>query len=607
MTFGAEILDRGLSQKDCRPAGLLNTLPRQSIRGFCINIGPSGVPERPRVDASETIVATSDDRTLWAFIEPSSTGTREAAVSRTREHNYVIGDEQDADPNGDEFLGHGALLHINASSGRVHLRTSITGFPPVFVYKDSERTVVASSVDRIAAVPDVHLAFDPQGLVDFAVIGQPIKHRTLFCNVSIVPAGVGLMLDLAGGIRTVEHWRPSRELPFVDWQEYVAMQEDAMTAALRRMDLSRSFLSLTAGLDTRVILALLCRNGPTLNAFTKSGEFLSLDARRAKELCSAYGMMHTVISLTGDFISQFPECANEASRRSGGLRSFSEASEVFFYRALRGAYDARLCGNFGNQVGRSGTEGAGMRSVPINLLASDLIRTVERVPNRHWFEEIADSDGGLGPLQLIQQESLFASIGNFGIGSSYATQKTPYADRTMILQKLREPALRDCSTTAIAVRLRDLKHRFLGDPMRTSFQRQIVAHAGGVVARSPINWGWRASGGVSVAGLTLGILALLDLVASTRLPRDCLALRTMAQMEISGLSGFQSMDLLEKRPVAEFVYDVLGSNAAQCSSVLNQAVFRRALAKGFGDRSARPALLFALDVVLAQRNFGVVP
>ena len=83
-------------------------------------------------------------------------------------------------------------------------------------------------------------------------------------------------------------------------------------------------------------------------------------------------------------------------------------------------------------------------------------------------------------------------------------------------------------------------------------------------------------------------------------------MRTMARMGISGLSGFQSMDLLKKRPVAEFVYDLLGSNGAQYSSVLNQAVLRRALVKGFGDRSARAVLLLALDVVLAQRNFGVV-
>lgn len=564
------------------------------------------MPEQPRVDVQEMVVATSGDRILRVCIESGSDGARAIAVSTLRERVYVIGDDQDADQNGDAFLGHGALLNIDASSGLVFLRTSLTGFPPIFIYQDSEQTVVASSIDRIAAVPDVHLAFDPQGVVELAVIGQPIKHRTLFRNVSVVPAGVGLTVDLAGRIWTVEHWQPPRELPFTDWQEYIALQEEAMIAALHRMDLSRSFLSLTAGLDSRTILALLCRNKLTLDAFTISGEILSLDARRARELCNAYGINHTVISLDYDFIRQFPECAIEASRLSGGLRSFSEGSEVFFYRTLRGAYDARLSGNLGNQVGRLGTEGAGMRGVPTNIFADDFINAAERVPNRHWFNEITDGDGNLGLIKLIHEESLFVSIANFCIGSSYATQKTPYADRTVILQKLREPIMQNTSTNATVVRLRDLRHRFLGDPVCTSFQRQIITRAGGAVARSPINYGWRASGSVSISGLSLGILAFLDLVASTRLPKDRLALWAVARMGISGLSGFQSVDLLEKGPVVEFVYDLLWSNEAQYSSVLNQAVLRRALVKGFGDRSARAVLLFALDVVLAQRNFGIV-
>ncbi|MGB2971307.1 MAG: hypothetical protein WBD29_02940, partial [Candidatus Competibacter sp.] len=231
----------------------------------------------------------------------------------------------------------------------------------------------------------------------------------------------------------------------------------------------------------------------------------------------------------------------------------------------------------------------------------DFIKVAKRLSNRHWFKEITDG-ADFTSLHLIQQENLFASIANFGVGSSYTMQQTPYADRTVILQKLREPVLRDTSTSAAAVRLRDLKHRFLGDPLQTSFQRQIVAQVGGTVARSPINWGWRVAGGISPGGFTLGIFALLDVLACTRLPKG-LAARTIAKTRIAGLSGFEYQDLLQKRPVAEFVFDTLDSSTARCSPIIDQAVLRRAQVKGFGDRSARKTLLFALDIVLAQRNF----
>lgn len=591
----------GRNHRDSVVTELVGPSPNIPVRGFCVALGPSLDKKGSQLATVEITIETAANRALTAWVELAPGRWNERAAPQVSEKIYLLGDGQDSGQAGNEFLGHGALLKIDIPNKQIFLRTSLTGFPPIFIYQDSACTVIASSIDRIAAAPGVRLTFDPQGTVEFALIGKPIKHRTLFRNLSVAPAGVGFTIDLAGGMRTVEHWRPPRDKPFASWRDYSAAQEAALTAALHRMDLSRSFLSLTAGLDTRAIFALLCRDSRLLPAFTISGVADSLDARRAKELCDAYDLKHTVVSLDDRFIRQFADCAMEASRRSGGLASFTQASEVFFYRALQNAYDARLSGMLGNQIGRSGTEGIGLRNVPLDVFDGDFIKVAKRLSNRHWFKEITDG-ADFTSLHLIQQENLFASIANFGVGSSYTMQQTPYADRTVILQKLREPVLRDTSTSAAAVRLRDLKHRFLGDPLQTSFQRQIVAQVGGTVARSPINWGWRVAGGISPGGFTLGIFALLDVLACTRLPKG-LAARTIAKTGIAGLSGFEYQDLLQKRPVAEFVFDTLDSSTARCSPIIDQAVLRRAQVKGFGDRSARKTLLFALDIVLAQRNF----
>src|SRR5260370_40482363 len=60
------------------------------------------------------------------------------------------------------------------------------------------------------------------------------------------------------------------------------------------------------------------------------------------------------------------------------------------------------------------------------------------------------------------------------------------------------------------LRLKDLQHRFLGEPDRSSFQRRLILRTGGYVSSYPINWGWRAGGGVSLAGGFRGSLALVD-------------------------------------------------------------------------------------------------
>jgi hypothetical protein len=580
------------------------SLGYRPVSGFTLEITDGSEVERDFGDATRLVIGTSSDRTLSACLEYPPEG--EASQPTSAEHTYFLGDSQDADPDHQAFLGHGVLLHANLKTGQVCIYTSLSGVPPVFVYREGKRSIVASSVRRIAALRGGQLTFDPQGLVELAAIGHPIDHRTLFRNISVIPAGVGLAIDALRGVRTVLHWQPPVEPPFRDLQEYLTAQSDALTAAVARMDLSRSFLSLTAGLDTRTILALLVRDRRTLPALTMSSIVESIDARRAAELCRSYGMTHNVIRLNEAFIQQFPECALEASRRSGGLSSFGQASEVFFYRVACNAFTARLSGNLGNQVGRSCTESARMRGVPQEILACDVISATQPLRGRHWLAEMARKNRGLGPLELIQLESLFASMGNSCIGGSYVTQQTPYADRTVISQKLREPVLRSYEiATVMALRLRDLRYRFLGDPIRTSFQRQIVASVGGMVARTPVNWGWRPAGAVSLAGIALGTLGLLDMIVNTRLARRGVASRITARIGIDGFSGFQYVDLLRERPVADFVNDTLHASAAQQSPVLNPLILRRALAKGLDDHSARATLLFALDVVLAWQNFGV--
>jgi hypothetical protein len=577
----------------------------RSLHGFTLELTHKSEPNQDLRNATWMVIGTWDAYLLSATLEYFGDGDREAIQSTSTQSSFVLGDSQDAGSSPQAFLGHGVLLELSLASGQACIQTSISGCPPVFVYRDGTQTIVASSIERIATLRRGNLEFDPQGLVDLAAIGYPIEHRTLFTNISVVPAGMGLAIDAMRGLRIVSHWEPPLESPFKNLQEYILAQSEALAAALARMDLSGTFLSLTAGLDTRAILALLVRDKRILPARTITSVVESIDARCAAALCRGYDIAHEMIRLNEAFLRQFSECALEASRRSGGLSSFGEASEVYFYRAVSNAFTSRLSGNLGNQVGRSSTESTRIRGTPLEVIAEDVIAAAIPVRAQHWLAEIASKNHGLGPLDLVQSERLFASMGNSCIGSSYVTQQTPYADRTVIIQKVREPTLpRYEAATMKALRIRDLKHRFLGDPIRTSFQRQIVAKVGGIVAHTPINWGWRPSGGLSVSGTALGTLGLLDMIINTRLPRRGLASRISARIGIDGLSGFQYVDLLRERSVSEFVKDTLHATAAQQCSALNTLVVRRALKKGFDDRSARATLLFALDIALACQNFG---
>ena len=277
--------------------------------------------------------------------------------------------------------------------------------------------------------------------MELVKIGKPINHRTLFREIGIVPAG-SLVTISEGRVQVKEGvWQPQEAPGFNTSDDYLEAMVDAMQASIARMDLGRSFLSLTAGLDTRAILAVLAMQDKLLPAFTISGSSPTLDAMRARQLSKAYGFPHTLVSIDQCSEDKLPEYTVLASRYSGGLNSIEQAIELYFYELAGPGYTGRLSGNLGNQVGRSGTEGTGVRDAPTTSLGSFIDEYLQAWDNRHWFFKANPDKDLLSPHFIVPRENLFAQLGNYCIGHEFVTQQTPYADRTLIDLKYREPSV----------------------------------------------------------------------------------------------------------------------------------------------------------------------
>ena len=528
-------------------------------------------------------------------------------VTQQNEQFYILGDAQDINGEpGMPFLGNGVVLKINSSNKDIEIFSSITGFPAIFLYQNSNSTIVTSEIQNFTKIAGLNLQFDPKGITEFATIGHPINHRTLFKDISVIPAGNQFKLVNGNKLEVIGKWSPSDEPIFNSWPDYIEAQIEAMRSATQRIDLSHAFLSLTAGLDTRAIFALLVQEKIQIPAYTMSGKQTSLDALRARQLCDAYNLPHNTISIDSGFSELLPEYAIEASRLSGGLGSISQAFEVYFYKSLPNDLTSRLSGNLGNQIGRSGTEGTGMRNASLNFLAADLKAELSTKSGTHWFNDIFPDQQLMHPLFLIQNESLYASLGNICIGSHFTIQHSPYADRTVISQKLRQPPipnLHQKQESIWQIKIRDLQHRLFGQPLMYSFQRRVVKDTGGFVANCPINWGWRARGGVSLGGLAYGILSMADAVLSSKLSNHPLLSKILTSVGIHGLSGFQVVDMLQQSRVKQFVADTLLSSNSLEAGIFDTNEIKQLVNLGLSDPRYRTNLEFALDVALAQNNF----
>jgi hypothetical protein len=496
----------------------------------------------------------------------------------------------------------GVSVRIDLKRTRLEIRTSIIGLPPVFVHRTPARIVITSDLSLLKSIPGVELEFDRQGVLDFCQIGHPTGFRTLFDGVRVVPGGRLLEVNARGEIALSTAWKMPPAVPVASWREYIDLQREAFDQAMRGLDRQGAFLSLTAGLDTRTILAALLREGDTVPAASMSWKDVSLDARTAGELCRAYDIEHSVVRFDEGFAEKLPEYALAASRLSGGLASVGEATEVAFYREIGARFRTRLSGFLGNQIGRGGVEQIRDRNGNSSILGPALVEAGRRI---ECEPVCAAVDGDPQPASLMRfvENSLFESMGNFCIGNHFMVQESPYASRPMIEALALAPLRSMWRKTASAprLRLRDSRHRFLGESERCSFQRTLISGVGGYVAEHPINWGWRVASGPSVRGLALGALAMLDMAAGSRAFEKSVLRRAVAALPVTGRHDFRQ---LRKWCSRDFLQDTLSRGPLRDSGVLDLETIRRFLSEHFAGKADHHGnLILALDLAHAHQIF----
>jgi hypothetical protein len=517
--------------------------------------------------------------------------------------SLVLGDDAESDPGRPELnLAGGASIVWDHATQELVVRTSIVGLPPVYVLRTAGRVVLASDLFLLARAPGVRLTLDPEGLGDLARFGHPVEQRTLFRDVRLAAAGRTLFVSAGGSLRERTTWTMPDAAPIAR-PEFIERQVASFTAALDRTSLAGTFLSLTAGLDTRAILAALAASRRLVPASTMTGRRRSLDARIAGRLCAAYGIEHTLVTFDERFTRDLPRCTELSSMLSGGVSSLRQAPEVFLYSAMGGRFVARLSGNLGNQVGRGGTEGVSLRGADLGVLGEGI--RVAPATESHWLLSKLSGDDHSRMTVILQREIPYSSTANYSIGSHFAAQQSPYASRDLIETLAHRPPLRSRpSGSGLQMRLRDLRHRFLGEPAAVSFQRRLVARVGGPVATVPVNWGWRPAGGVSLPGLVMGVATLAGMAARATGIDDGPLRRPLEWSGLPALHDFHESRRWLRDGLGEFVQDSLRSARVRSSGLFDAASLDKVLTEHLtGVRDHYATVTFALDVALADKFY----
>lgn len=566
------------------------------IRSFIAWVDPAGdVRVSPPPDGSREFAAAG----LRVRYQPR----RATAATDAGLPTLLLGDDSEWDATrADANLAGSVPIRYDDTRQELVISTSIVALPPVFLFRRGSAVAVTSDLHLLRDTLDIRLDLDPTAVVELGHFGHPVAHRTLFRDVEIVAAAGRLRLGKRGA--TFERTWALPERSRLDWPQFIEAQIAAFTEQVKRLDLTGSFLSLTAGLDTRTVFAALASQGRLVPAATMTGPTQSLDARIAARLARAYGTPHHPVTFDDRFIRELPRYIETASRLSGGHATIGQAPEVYMYDVLGPSFDARLSGNLGNQVGRGGTEGISVRGADLGVLSPALRGS--GAPRGHWLLKHLDRDERDTLHFILHSEIPFTLVGNFNIGNHFAAQQSPYASRGLIETLAARPATRAGapSGSKLRMRLRDLRHRFLGEPEHHSFQRTLVKRIDGFAARCPVNWGWRPQGGVSPTGLAWGTATLVGMFARAK-GLDGGVLRVPMQWTgLPALHDFRESRRWLRESLRAFTEDTLRSRALTEAGLFDPAALDHVLGEHFtGRRDHYETVTFALDVACAHRIF----
>lgn len=527
---------------------------------------------------------------------------------KTEEHlSILIGDNSEwKETQSHESMAHASLITINRKSKSCDILTSIIGLPPIFIYKDREKSVITSDLYLLTTVVDLFLDLEPESILDLCRVGHTTRHKTLFKNTTLVSGGHKISWKQGHALCIKRCWEIPQPDDNLNYASFIEKQIDTFNCSVENMAVDNCFLSLTGGLDTRTILAALIKAKKEVRtSYTITGNPHTLDARAAKALSSNYGINHHAIILGDSFLNNLEKYAIEASRISGGIHSLEQAHEIFFYEQVDNMFTGRISGNIGNQIGRRGTEGVSMRNANIDILSSDFLSQIKESNfSGHWFDRMNTSTNGLNYISLLQDEIPNSSVGNFSIGNYFTVQKSPYAHRNLISlsQNIHRNDKRE-TMSPTEIRIKDLMHRFLGIDESISFQRKLINNCGGFVAHHPINWGWRAGGGISIQGTILGFSSLLDALVQKKAITNKVVIKSLSLLKISGLDVYRHPDKWMKAYLRDFVFDRVLSKSMD--DVFNKTILEKLLNEYFDGKINRhyETICFALDISLAKDLF----
>ncbi len=329
-------------------------------------------------------------------------------------------------------------LLIDRRRARAFLFNDRYGIERIYVHERGGAVYFASEAKALLSVFPELRSFDDEGLAQYLAFGCTMGDRTLFRGIDLLPGASRWRFGPQGLESKSRYFTPSQwetQEPLTEQQYEAELGETFQRILPRYTEHGESVgISLTGGLDTRMVMACLPDSDTPHPCYTFVGESgLTLDSRIAARVAADRGLEHRPLRIHSDFLRDFGSHLDQTVYVTDGCAGATASHEIYFNAQARQLSPIRLTGNFGSEILRSVSTFKPLRLDPSLLgdgQAKDVAAAAEENPGE-----------GAHPVTFAAfREIPWSLFGLLAAGRSQVTFRTPYLDNELVALAYRAPA-----------------------------------------------------------------------------------------------------------------------------------------------------------------------
>jgi asparagine synthase (glutamine-hydrolysing) len=403
-----------------------------------------GMPLRECAGGAELIFSGEEYRD-----DPGWAGDREYA-SNASPASYLAGFCESSNDFLAELNGRFHGIVIDRKRASVILFNDRYGMHRIYYYDSGDAFYFSAEAKAILAVCPELRTIDFHALGEYISCGCVLENRTLFAGLYVLPPASAWtfrngLIESKKSYFHASQWEMSETLePEVYYQQLRRVFGKILPRYFKGAELLA--MSLTGGLDTRMIMAYANRSAGSLPCYSFGGMFRECEdvkiARRVAERC---GQPYQVIAVGREFLASFPHYAERTVFLTDGCVDPSHSPDLFANERAAAIAPIRMTGNYGSEVLRGSRAFKPVRPAPA-LFSREFSGYIEAAAVT--YRELTDCH----PLSFaVFRQAPWHHHGLLSLEESQLGIRSPFLDNDLV--RLVYSAPRESKSVEISLRL----------------------------------------------------------------------------------------------------------------------------------------------------------